>query len=60
MTSISASTSLEYLTFLIGKEVEFDHFEARDYDSVIGRWMNVDPARQFACPYVWMGNNPFM
>lgn len=39
-------------------ETGFNHFEARDYDPVIGRWMNVDPAGQYASPYVGMGNNP--
>lgn len=34
------------------------HFELRDYDAVIGRWMNPDPMRQYASPYVAMGNNP--
>ena len=28
------------------------------YDSRIGRWTSIDPARQFASPYVGMGNNP--
>jgi uncharacterized protein RhaS with RHS repeats len=28
------------------------------YDPVIGRWISVDPARQFASPYLGMGNNP--
>jgi len=36
----------------------FNHFEAREYDPVIGRTMVVDPARQFASPYMWVGNNP--
>lgn len=28
------------------------------YDPVIGRWISVDPAKQYASPYVGMGNNP--
>jgi RHS repeat-associated protein len=39
-------------------ETGFNHFEARAYDPVIGRWMNVDPAGQFWSPYVGMGNAP--
>ncbi|WKN45306.1 hypothetical protein [Tunicatimonas pelagia] len=30
----------------------------RQYDAVVGRWLSVDPYRQFASPYVGMGNNP--
>ena len=33
-------------------------FEARMYDPRIGRWISVDPARQFHSPYMGMGNNP--
>lgn len=40
------------------EETGFNHFEAREYDPVIGRWMVVDPARQFYSPYLSMGNNP--
>ncbi|BDC98757.1 RHS repeat-associated core domain-containing protein [Persicobacter psychrovividus] len=39
-------------------ETNFNFFEARVFDPVIGRWMVVDPARQFASGYVGMGNNP--
>ena len=47
------------------EETGWNSFEARiacadasAYDPVIGRWLSVDPARQFASPYVGMGNNP--
>lgn len=33
------------------------HFEVRDYDPVIGRWMVPDPMRQYASRSVGMGNN---
>lgn len=33
-------------------------FELRMYDPLIGRWLQVDPERQFASPYNGMGNNP--
>ncbi|WP_456459468.1 RHS repeat-associated core domain-containing protein [Reichenbachiella sp.] len=39
------------------EETGFNHFEAREYDATIGRWMAVDPHRQFASPYLGMGNN---
>ncbi|BDC99241.1 RHS repeat-associated core domain-containing protein [Persicobacter psychrovividus] len=39
-------------------ETNFNFFEARVFDPVIGRWMAVDPARQYASGYVGMGNNP--
>ncbi|MFW5762116.1 MAG: RHS repeat-associated core domain-containing protein [Cyclobacteriaceae bacterium] len=40
------------------EETGWNSFEARMYDPVIGRWLSVDPARQFASPYLGMGNNP--
>lgn len=40
------------------EETGLDHFEARDYDSRIGRWLNFDPAGQYWSPYLGMGNNP--
>ncbi|TCK64997.1 RHS repeat-associated protein, partial [Winogradskyella wandonensis] len=33
-------------------------FELRLWDSRIGRWMTIDPAGQYASPYLGMGNNP--
>ena len=42
------------------EETGYDHFELRNFDSKIGRWMNVDPLRQHASPYLGMGNNPLM
>jgi len=40
------------------EETGLDHFEARDYDSRLGRWLVNDPARQHWSPYLAMGNNP--
>jgi len=34
------------------------HFTLRLMDPVIGRWLSVDPYRQFYSPYVGMGNDP--
>ncbi len=40
------------------EETGFNHFQLREYDPVIGRWLSIDPARQFWSPYIGMGNNP--
>jgi RHS repeat-associated protein len=39
-------------------ETGWSHFELREYDPVIGRWLVPDPARQYPSPYVAYGNNP--
>jgi RHS repeat-associated protein len=45
-----------------GKEydtlTQWHDFHARQYDASLGRWFAVDPAGQFASPYVGMGNYP--
>jgi RHS repeat-associated protein len=38
-------------------ETGWDSFELRMYDSKIGRWTTVDPKKQYASPYVGMGND---
>jgi RHS repeat-associated protein len=40
------------------EETGWNHFELREYDPVIGRWLVKDPAGQYYSPYVAMGNNP--
>ncbi|HLT73365.1 MAG TPA: RHS repeat-associated core domain-containing protein, partial [Cyclobacteriaceae bacterium] len=40
------------------EETGWSHFELREYDPVIGRWMVPDPEYQFWSPYVAMGNWP--
>jgi RHS repeat-associated protein len=57
-------TSNSYHNYLYqGKEYETDNelftydFHARQYDAQLGRWHATDPARQFANPYLAMGNN---
>lgn len=40
------------------EETQFHFFEARQYDSRIGRWMSPDPLSQYYSPYVGMGNSP--
>jgi RHS repeat-associated protein len=39
-------------------ETGWNHFELREFDPVIGRWLQKDPAGQYNSPYVGMGNNP--
>jgi len=34
------------------------HANARGYDPVLGRFMQMDPLLEFASPYVYVGNNP--
>ncbi|MEM9857750.1 MAG: RHS repeat-associated core domain-containing protein [Bacteroidota bacterium] len=40
------------------KETEWNSFESRMYDPLIGKFTTVDPQNQFASPYLGMGNNP--
>ncbi|KYG81080.1 RHS repeat-associated protein [Roseivirga ehrenbergii] len=40
------------------KETGWNAFEARMWDSNIGRWAAVDPSRQFWSGYLGLGNNP--
>ena len=40
------------------EETGWNSFESRMWDPVISRWLVVDPQRQFASPYLGMGNNP--
>ncbi|MEP5363811.1 MAG: type II toxin-antitoxin system death-on-curing family toxin, partial [Reichenbachiella sp.] len=42
------------------KETGFTHFEAREYDAKIGRWLSMDPAKEFSSPYLSHGNNPIV
>ncbi|MEM9326578.1 MAG: fibronectin type III domain-containing protein [Bacteroidota bacterium] len=39
-------------------ETGWNHFQLRQYDPVIGRWMVPDPYKQYNSPYLGMGNNP--
>ena len=39
-------------------ETSLNSFELRMYDPAIGRWLSVDPMRQYPSPYVGMGNDP--
>ena len=37
-------------------EIALDYFGARYLDPMLGMWVSVDPARQFASPYLYAGN----
>ena len=37
-------------------ETQLDYFGARYLDPMLGLWISVDPARQFASPYLYAGN----
>jgi len=39
------------------KETEWNSFDLRQYDPVVGRWLSPDPYGQFNSPYVGMGND---
>ena len=39
-------------------ETGMEAFELRLWDGRIGRWLTIDPYRQFDSPYLGMGNNP--
>lgn len=47
-----------------GKEYDestgWHDFHARQYDASVGRWFAMDPAGQFASPYLAMGNRPIV
>lgn len=40
------------------EETDWNTFELRMYDPLIGRFLQVDPESQFASSYLGMGNNP--
>ncbi|MCD9017903.1 LamG-like jellyroll fold domain-containing protein [Parachryseolinea silvisoli] len=42
----------------LDKETGWSHFESREYDAVIGRWLVPDPAGQHWSPYLAMSNSP--
>ena len=35
-----------------------DYMMARNYDPIIGRFLQIDPMMEYASPYVYVGNNP--
>lgn len=59
-------SSMPYVFAYQGEFAEYDaenslsYFEARMWDARIARWHIMDPAGQFASPYLGMGNNPII
>ena len=41
---------------MMNTDYELDYFGARYLDPMLGMWISVDPARQFASPYLYAGN----
>ncbi len=39
-------------------ETGWNHFELREFDVIIGRWITTDIFEEYWSPYVGMGNNP--
>ncbi len=42
------------------EETQWNAFQLRQFDPVIGRWTTTDPYGQYPSPYLGMGNNPMM
>lgn len=40
--------------------LDLDYMMARNYDPVIGRFMQIDPMLQYSSPYTYVGNNPLL
>jgi RHS repeat-associated protein len=40
------------------EETGWNHFELREYDAVVGRWLSADPMREDFSLYVGMSNSP--
>ncbi|MFM8914541.1 MAG: RHS repeat-associated core domain-containing protein, partial [Flammeovirgaceae bacterium] len=40
------------------EETNWEHFELREYDNIIGRWTTTDSEGQYYSLYLGMGNNP--
>ncbi|MEO1412968.1 MAG: RHS repeat-associated core domain-containing protein, partial [Bacteroidota bacterium] len=40
------------------EETGWNAFELRSYDARVGRWMTIDPYREFHSPYLAFGNQP--
>lgn len=64
MVGIGKKANAPYSFHYQGKErldslgLHWDDFGSRYYDPQLGRWHLVDPALQFASPYLAMANNP--
>jgi len=57
-STVSEMSAYRYTGREYDDETGLHNFRARLYDSVLMRFYQVDPAEQFASPYVYCGNNP--
>ncbi|HPS39289.1 MAG TPA: RHS repeat-associated core domain-containing protein, partial [Candidatus Cloacimonadota bacterium] len=57
-STVSEESAYRYTGREYDEETGLHNFRARLYDSVLMRFYQVDPAEQFATPYVYCGNNP--
>ena len=57
-STVSEESAYRYTGREYDEETGLHNFRARLYDSVLMRFYQVDPAEQFASPYVYCGNNP--
>ena len=57
-STVSEESAYRYTGREYDDETGLHNFRARLYDSTLMRFFQVDPAEQFASPYVYCGNNP--
>jgi len=57
-STVSEISAYRYTGREYDEETGLHNFRARLYDSTLMRFYQVDPAEQFASPYVYCGNNP--
>ena len=57
-STVSEESAYRYTGREYDDETCLHNFRARLYDSTLMRFYQVDPAEQFASPYVYCGNNP--
>jgi RHS repeat-associated protein len=57
-STVSEECAYRYTGREYDDETGLHNFRARLYDSTLMRFYQVDPAEQFASPYVYCGNNP--
>ncbi len=57
-STVSEESAYRFTGREYDEETGLHNFRARLYDSTLMRFYQVDPAEQFASPYVYCGNNP--
>lgn len=59
---LPSRNSLNYRYAFQGQELDtetgMEAFQLRLWDGRIGRWLSIDPYREYQSPYIGMGNNP--